>query len=100
MDIYETSRLMYVYILRFKVLNSPANNSIRINFPDDKHVTFFMLRVPYSVCNVLQVHYEQRALGRKVYRVYLWRLSSIFKIHMRNICVVECISVQSYAIKV
>jgi len=42
MDVCEISRLIYVYILRFKVLNPPANDSIRINFPDDKHVTLFM----------------------------------------------------------
>lgn len=51
-----------------------------------------------SVCNILQIHYERRASGRKVYRVIHGQACS--KCISRDICVAKCISMQSCAIKV
>lgn len=65
--------------------------------PVDGKLSHSSRSFPRSVCNILQIHYERRASARKVYRV----------IHgqpcpkcTRNIPVVECISMQSSAIKV
>jgi len=68
MNIWEVSCVVEAQNFKF----SNKCDSIHINFPDDKPSHFSccrMLPVLRSVCNILQIHYERRAPGRKVYRV-------------------------------
>lgn len=65
--------------------------------PVDGKLSHSSRSFPRSVCNILQIHYERRASARKVYRVIHGQACPKCT---RNIPVVECISMQSSAIKV
>lgn len=68
-------------------------DSIRINLPDGRpsHFSRYTSLISRPVCNILQIHYERRASGHKIYRVIHGQACS------KCICAifVECISVQS-----